>query len=90
MCFELGLRFVNLPDGGGVYEALEELVATGGADVVSLPWAPERDARWFGLCRRSGETVALWAHPLDMQARSGRAEQLFTPVAGLPSTNSGG
>lgn len=27
--------------------------------------------------------MALWAHPLDMRARSGRAEQLFTPVKRL-------
>ena len=27
--------------------------------------------------------MALWAHPLDMQARSGHAESLFTPVKRL-------
>lgn len=56
---------------------------TRSTDVVALPWAPERDARWLDLCRRSGETVALWAHPLEMQARSGHAEPFFTPVERL-------
>lgn len=27
--------------------------------------------------------MALWAHPLDMQARSGHSESLFTPVKRL-------
>ena len=27
--------------------------------------------------------MALWAHPLDMQARSGHAESLFTPIKRL-------
>ena len=33
----------------------------------------------FALCRRHGHLIALWAHPLDMQTRSGRTEPLFTP-----------
>jgi len=83
VCTELGLRFVNLVDVGSTDAALQELVRARDADVVTLPWAPARDARWLDLCRRSGETVALWAHPLDMQARSGHAESLFTPVKRL-------
>ena len=83
VCAELGLRFVDLVGDGSTDAALEELVRGGGADVVTLPWAPARNARWLALCRRSGETVALWAHPLDMQARSGHAESLFTPVERL-------
>ena len=71
VCAELELRFVDLADDGRIEAALQELVGDKGADVVALPWAPATDARWLELCRRSGETVALWAHPLDMQARSG-------------------
>jgi hypothetical protein len=83
VCAELGRRFVDLVDDGGTDAALQELVRARGADVVTLPWAPARDARWLDLCRRSGDTVALWAHPLDMQTRSGHAEPLFTPVKRL-------
>ena len=60
---ERGLRFVDLVDDSRTDAALLELVGARGADVVTLPWAPTRDARWLDLCRRSGETVALWAHP---------------------------
>lgn len=88
VCTELGLRFVDLVDDRTTDAALQELVRARSADVVTLPWAPASDARWLDLCRRSGETVALWAHPLDMQARSGRAESLFTPVKRL-KTRSG-
>ncbi len=83
VCTELGLRFVDLVDDRSTDAALQELVRARNADVVTLPWAPARDARWLDLCRRSGETVALWAHPLDMQARSGRAEPRFKPVKRL-------
>ena len=34
--------------------------------------------------------MALWAHPLDMQARSGHAESLFTPVKRLRTRGSFG
>lgn len=83
VCADLRLRFADLIDDGDTDAALQELVPAKGADVVALPWAPARDARWLGLSRRSGETVALWAHPLEMQARSGRSERLFTPVKRL-------
>jgi hypothetical protein len=83
VCTELGLRFVDLVDEGSTDAALQELVRARGADVVTLPWTPARDVRWLHLCRRSGETVALWAHPLDMQTRSGHAESLLTPVKSL-------
>ena len=80
---ELGLRFIDLDDDGSTEASLQQLVRARGADVVTLPWAPARDARWFEFCRRSGETVGLWSHPLEMQARSGHAESLFTPVKRL-------
>ena len=35
------------------------------------------------LARRCGVPVLLWAHSEEMQARSGHAELLFTPVARL-------
>jgi hypothetical protein len=88
VCADLGLRFADLVDDGRTAVTLQELVAARGADVVALPWAPTRDAPWLDRCRRSGTTVALWAHPLDMQARSGRTEALFTPVKRL-STRGG-
>lgn len=83
VCNELGLRFLDLADDGKTEEVLEKLVGARRADVVALPWAPTTDARWLELCRKAGETVALWAHPLEMQARSGRAYALFTPVKRL-------
>ena len=82
-CAALGLRFADLVDDGHTNAVLQGLAAGRGADVVALPWAPGRDARWLDLCRQSGVTVGLWAHPLDMQARSGRAEPLFTPLERL-------
>ncbi len=88
VCTELGLRFVDLLTDDGTDATLQELVRSKGADVVTLPWAPARDARRLDLCRRSGETVALWAHPLDMQARSGHVDSIFTPVKRL-STHGG-
>jgi broad-specificity NMP kinase len=77
---ELGLRFVDLDDGGDADAALREIARAGGADLVTLPWALARDPGLLGFCRKSGVTVALWAHPLDMQARSSCSEPLFTPV----------
>jgi len=53
------------------------------ADVVALPWSLQQEADVLGRCRKSGVLVALWAHPLDMQARSGRSTTLFTPVGRL-------
>ena len=32
------------------------------------------------LARRPGILLLLWAHPLDMQTRSGHSESLFTPA----------
>ena len=37
----------------------------------------------FTLTRRSGVVLLLWAHPLDMQVRSGYMEPLFTAVKNL-------
>ena len=78
-CEVLSLRFADLPDDGGTMAALERMAGGPQADVVAIPWAPGRDAAWLRFCRKAGRLVALWAHPLDMQARSGRSAPLFTP-----------
>ena len=80
---DLGLRFNDLADDGGIVAMLDELVRHQVTDIVALPWAPTSDASWLAIARRRGETVALWAHPLEMQRRSGRTERLFTPVPRL-------
>lgn len=49
------------------------------ADIVALPWALQQHNGTRTLLRRSGVSLLLWAHPLDMQARSGHSERLFTP-----------
>ena len=48
-------------------------------DIIALPWPLQQDKGIRALVRRSGELLLLWAHPLDMQARSGMSEPLFTP-----------
>jgi hypothetical protein len=92
-CQELGLRFFDFasePAGasGGdgrapAGERLSRLVAPRAADVVELPWEFQQEREILALARRSGVSLLLWAHPEDMQARSGRAEPLFTPVSRL-------
>jgi hypothetical protein len=52
-------------------------------DVIALSWALAQDSAIRKLARMSGTLLLLWAHPLDMQARSGIAEPLFTPVGRL-------
>lgn len=81
----LGLRFADLDDDGDTDRVLREIVETELADVVALPWAPDRDLPWLRLCRRAGFTVALWVHPLELRKRSGRAEMQFTPSRKLRS-----
>ena len=87
-CRELHLRFLDLSAPGEVAdladarknkETLEETIADRSADVVALPWSLLHDRGVPALARRSGALVGLWAHPLDMQERSGRREPLFTP-----------
>jgi hypothetical protein len=92
-CKELGLRFFDLAGapadaagddrGAPDRERLSGLVAEHTADVVELPWPLQQERETLGLARRSGVSLLLWAHPEDMQARSGRAEPLFTPVPRL-------
>lgn len=92
-CKELGLKFIDLsstslaaPEDGdhrAVLERLFRAVAECAADVVELPWELQQERRALTLARKSGVPLLLWAHPEDMQARSGRDESLFTPVPRL-------
>lgn len=81
-CQQLGLRFLDLADAGDINsqrKTLDRLAENRSADVVELPWQFQLDSGTFKKCRKLGETVAMWAHPLDMQARSGHTQPLFTP-----------
>lgn len=51
--------------------------------MIELPWPLQHDRRAQVPARRSGVALLLWAHPEDMQARSGHDEPLFTPVPRL-------
>lgn len=88
-CEALQLEFVDIPDGNDASSRLQAVVETGKADVVTLPWSLLGDRRWMERCRAAGEVVGLWAHPEAMQARSGRQEPLFTPVARMTSSSFG-
>jgi hypothetical protein len=90
---ELGLEFLDLgaapaagPETGERHPGLaclSRVVADRAADVVELPWELQHERQALALARRSGVPLLLWAHPEDMQARSGRDEPLFTPVPRL-------
>lgn len=80
-CKELGLEFLDFAEVD--LERLSRVVGDAAADVVALPWELQHERRALALVRRSGAPLLLWAHPEDMQARSGRDEPLFTPVPRL-------
>jgi hypothetical protein len=80
-CKELGLAFLDLAEAD--LERLSRVVDDAVADVVAIPWALQHERSALTLVRKSGESLLLWAHPQDMQARSGRDEPLFTPVPRL-------
>ncbi|MDJ0764252.1 MAG: hypothetical protein QNJ97_14815 [Myxococcota bacterium] len=83
-CKELGLEFLDLVSAGeDPHSNLARAIAGRAADVVELPWPLQHDRQALLLARRSGVTLLLWAHPEDMQARSGHEEPLFTPVPRL-------
>lgn len=90
-CKDLGLRFLDLanmplavaPTEADHLERLSRLVADHAADVVELPWHLQQEPAVLARTRQSGVPLLLWAHPEDMQARSGHAEPLFTPVPRL-------
>lgn len=89
-CEDLELTFLDLsrpaPSAGdpesGVKE-LETAITDRSADVVALSWSVQQERKVLVQSRRAGELVLLWAHPLEMQARSGHADPLFTPVGRL-------
>jgi len=92
VCEELNLGFLDLSrpislasqlDTAAEREILEAAIKERSADVVALSWNLQQDKVVRTLARRSGVLLFLWAHPLDMQTRSGYSEPLFTPVGRL-------
>jgi hypothetical protein len=90
VCRDLGLTFLDLANAVRATTAesdsqriLNQIIDQQTVDVVELPWPLQIARGTFALCRRHGHLVGLWAHPLDMRARSSDAELLFTPSARL-------
>jgi hypothetical protein len=89
VCAELNLRFLdfsrsNKPQAiDAERQALEAAIGERSADVIALSWGLQQHAGALTLTRRSGVVLLLWAHPLDMQTRSGYAQPLFTPLKNL-------
>ncbi len=86
-CRDLDLRFLDLtsPDMNRLpveaqKERLNEALEKRVADVIALPWTLQRERQIHTWLRRYGMLLVLWAHPLEMQERSGRSEPLFTPA----------
>lgn len=85
-CKKLELRFVDLSTPeineqslSSQKEILTDVINKRSVDVIALPWSLQEDKGVQKLVRRFGVLLLLWAHPLDMQARSGHSEPLFTP-----------
>lgn len=85
-CQNLKLRFIDLSTPeinekplSSQKEIFMEAINNRSADVIALPWSFQEDRSVRKLIRSLGVLLLLWAHPLDMQARSGRSEPLFTP-----------
>ena len=89
VCAELDLRFLdfsrpNLPQNTEAErQALEAAIRARSTAIIALSWSLQQAPEVLALTRRSGTLLLLWAHPLDMQARSGYSEPLFTPVKRL-------
>jgi len=89
VCAELNLRFLDLSRPNipktvdSERQVLEATIGDRSADVIALSWSLQQHAAVLTLTRRSGIVLLLWAHPLDMQARSGYSEPLFTPVTSI-------
>jgi len=86
VCADLELRFLDLAtvirdvgDMQSLQGALKEVIHQRAGDVVELSWPLQLARGTFALCRRHGRLTALWAHPLDMQMRSGHADPLIEP-----------
>ena len=92
-CKELGLKFLDLaakpaadPTTEGIRSDIERfsrVIEDRAADVIELPWPLQHERKALVMTRKLGVPLLLWAHPEDMQARSGREERLFTPVPRL-------
>lgn len=92
-CRDLGLEFLDFgaapaaqPAGLDIRlqkERLSRTIADRAADVIEVPWGLQHARKVLLQTRSSGIPLLLWAHPEDMQARSGRIEPLFTPVPRL-------
>lgn len=89
-CGLLGLVFRDLSapepcanDVEAAHAELQTIIAQRSADVVALSWGLQQDSKHLALARRVGKVVLLWAHPQEMQPRSGHPEDLFTPVGRL-------
>lgn len=85
-CQELDLQFIDLSTPAinkwsfqSQKEILTEVITKRAADIIALPWSLQQDKGMRTFVRRSGILLLLWAHPLDMQTRSGHSESLFTP-----------
>jgi hypothetical protein len=93
VCQEMGSVFADLKDKtlsstgeasrDAMLEQLTHLIEDRAAQVIEIPYQLQYDREAVALMRRSGELLALWAHPSDMQARSGCSEPLFTPSPAL-------
>jgi hypothetical protein len=84
-CRALGLQFLDLSTpavNGLTFESqkvrLFEALEKNHAEVIALPWTLQRNTKLHTWLRRSGKLLALWAHPLEMQKRSGCSQPLFT------------
>ena len=84
VCADLGLQFLYLAtvirdvrDMQSLQRALNEVIHQRAGDVVELSWSLQMARGTFALCRRHGRLIALWAHPLDMQKRSGHTDPLL-------------
>ncbi|WP_320045488.1 AAA family ATPase [uncultured Desulfobacter sp.] len=85
-CQNLELRFIDLSTPeidekplSSQKEICMEAINNRSADVIALPWSFQEDRSVRKWIRSLGVLLLLWAHPLDMQAISGRSEPLFTP-----------
>jgi hypothetical protein len=88
---ELNLRFLDFscsdrPQAiAAEIQALDAAIRKRSADVIALSWGLQQHAEALRLTRCSGVLLLLWAHPLEMQARSCVANPLFTPVKDMQS-----
>ena len=86
----LGLKFLEVADTPAAsalkshdLNQLSDFIAERAANVIELPWHLQKERKTRAWVSRSGVPLVLWAHPEEMQARSGRKEPLFTPVPRL-------